>query len=46
LDTNPRLLDAEWDAGTVRGTGGTPSARIIDEHGRVASDFGIGARQC
>jgi peroxiredoxin len=39
----PVLLDAEWDAGTVLGAGGTPSALIIDENGKVASEVGVGA---
>jgi len=34
-------LDAEWGAGTLLGAGGTPSAVIIDEEGKVAS--GVGA---
>ena len=37
------LLDADWGAGTVLGAGGTPSALIIDEEGKVASDVGVGA---
>ena len=37
------LLDADWGAGTVLGAGGTPSALIIDEDGKVASDVGVGA---
>lgn len=39
----PVLLDAEWGAGTVLGAGGTPSALIIDENGKVASEVGVGA---
>jgi peroxiredoxin len=39
----PVLLDADWGAGTVLGAGGTPSALIIDEDGKVASDVGVGA---
>ena len=39
----PVLLDAEWGAGTVFGASGTPSALIIDEEGKVASDVGRGA---
>jgi thiol-disulfide isomerase/thioredoxin len=38
----PVLLDADWGAGTVLGAGGTPSALIIDEEGKVASDVGVG----
>ena len=37
------LLDAHFDAGGRFGAGGTPSAVIIDEEGRVASDVGVGA---
>jgi thiol-disulfide isomerase/thioredoxin/uncharacterized membrane protein YphA (DoxX/SURF4 family) len=40
---SPVLLDADWGAGTVLGAGGTPSALIIDEEGKVASDVGVGA---
>jgi thiol-disulfide isomerase/thioredoxin len=37
------LLDREFGAGQVFGVGGTPSAVVIDEEGRVASDVGVGA---
>jgi thiol-disulfide isomerase/thioredoxin len=37
------LLDADWGAGTVLGAGGTPSALIIDEDGKVATEVGVGA---
>jgi peroxiredoxin/uncharacterized membrane protein YphA (DoxX/SURF4 family) len=37
------LLDSVWGAGQVLGAGGTPSAVLIDEEGRVASEVGVGA---
>jgi thiol-disulfide isomerase/thioredoxin/uncharacterized membrane protein YphA (DoxX/SURF4 family) len=40
---SPVLLDPDWVAGSVLGAGGTPSAVLIDENGRVASEVGVGA---
>jgi thiol-disulfide isomerase/thioredoxin len=37
------LLDPIFGAGNVLGAGGTPSAVVIDEEGRVASEVGVGA---
>lgn len=37
------LLDPRFDAGDRFGAGGTPSAVIVDEDGRVASEVGVGA---
>jgi thiol-disulfide isomerase/thioredoxin len=37
------LLDSEFAAGTRFGAGGTPSAVIVDELGRVASAVAVGA---
>ena len=37
------LLDPSFGAGQVFGANGTPSAVLIDEEGRVASDVGVGA---
>jgi peroxiredoxin/uncharacterized membrane protein YphA (DoxX/SURF4 family) len=37
------LLDPNFRAGQLFGAGGTPSALVLDEEGRVASDVGVGA---
>ncbi|MEP7305880.1 MAG: MauE/DoxX family redox-associated membrane protein [Acidobacteriota bacterium] len=37
------LLDSAFSVGARFGAGGTPSAVILDEAGRVASDVGVGA---
>jgi peroxiredoxin/uncharacterized membrane protein YphA (DoxX/SURF4 family) len=37
------LLDPAFGAGTVFGAGGTPSAVLIDEEGKVGSDVAVGA---
>ena len=37
------LLDPNFRAGQLFGAGGTPSALVLDEDGRVASDVGVGA---
>src|SRR2546426_4987468 len=37
------LLDPTFGAGRIFGAGGTPSALVVDEEGRVASDVGVGA---
>jgi thiol-disulfide isomerase/thioredoxin len=37
------LLDPNFAAGQLFSAGGTPSAVILDEEGRVASDVGVGA---
>lgn len=37
------VLDQSFGAGRVFGATGTPSAVVIDEEGRVASDVGVGA---
>jgi thiol-disulfide isomerase/thioredoxin/uncharacterized membrane protein YphA (DoxX/SURF4 family) len=37
------LLDPHWGANQVFGAGGTPSAVLIDEDGKVASEVGAGA---
>ena len=42
---SPVLLDRNFGAGTVFGAGGTPSAVIIDELGRVASEVRVGASE-
>jgi peroxiredoxin/uncharacterized membrane protein YphA (DoxX/SURF4 family) len=39
----PVLLDQGFGAGRVFGATGTPSAVILDEHGTVVSDVGVGA---
>jgi peroxiredoxin len=39
----PVLLDAIFGAGVVFGAGGTPSALVIDEDGKVASEVAAGA---
>jgi hypothetical protein len=39
------LLDPDFGAGNVLGAGGTPSAIIIDEQGRVASEVRVGASE-
>ena len=36
------LLDSVWGAGNVLGANGTPSAVMIDEHGTIASEVGVG----
>jgi peroxiredoxin/uncharacterized membrane protein YphA (DoxX/SURF4 family) len=41
--TSPVLLDDEFKAGEAFGVSGTPSALLLDEHGRVSSDVGVGA---
>src|SRR5262249_19724103 len=38
------LLDPNFGAGQVFSAEGTPSAVIVDEQGRVASDVGVGAQ--
>jgi thiol-disulfide isomerase/thioredoxin len=38
------LLDPNFGAGQVFNAGGTPSAVVLDEDGRVASEVGIGAQ--
>lgn len=40
---SPVLLDGIFGAGVVFGAGGTPSALVIDENGKVASDVAVGA---
>jgi peroxiredoxin len=40
---SPVLLDGIFGAGVVFGAGGTPSALVIDEEGKVASDVAVGA---
>jgi peroxiredoxin len=37
------LLDPDFGAGQIFGAGGTPSAIVLDEDGRVASEVGSGA---
>ncbi len=37
------LLDQNFGAGSVLGSAGTPSAVLIDEQGRIASDVSVGA---
>jgi thiol-disulfide isomerase/thioredoxin/uncharacterized membrane protein YphA (DoxX/SURF4 family) len=37
------LLDAGFKAGARFGAGGTPSAVVLDEEGRVATEVGVGA---
>ena len=37
------LLDPKFGTGRVFGTGGTPSALVVDEEGRVASEVAEGA---
>jgi peroxiredoxin len=37
------LLDSRFSAGARFGAGGTPSAVIVDEEGRLASEVGVGA---
>ena len=39
------LLDPYFAASQVFNSGGTPSAVLIDEEGRVASDVGVGAQE-
>jgi thiol-disulfide isomerase/thioredoxin len=39
------LLDPYYGASQVFNSGGTPSAVLIDEEGRVASDVGVGAQE-
>ena len=39
------LLDPNFGAGYVFRSGGTPSAVLIDEDGRIASDVGVGAEE-
>jgi len=41
----PIALDGEFAAGTAFGATGTPSAILIDRHGRVASGLAVGAPQ-
>ena len=41
----PIVLDDEFAAGTAFGTSGTPSAVLVDRHGRVASELAVGAPQ-
>jgi len=38
------LVDTEFDVGPLFGTDSTPSAVLIDEHGRIASTLAIGHR--
>jgi peroxiredoxin/uncharacterized membrane protein YphA (DoxX/SURF4 family) len=38
------LLDSAFNAGSRFGAEGTPSAVLVDEHGRVASEVGVGAK--
>lgn len=40
---SPVLLDQEFLAGRLFGVGGTPSAVMLDEQGRVASEVTVGA---
>ena len=37
------LLDTKFSAGVIFGAEGTPSAILVDERGRVASEVGVGA---
>jgi len=37
------VLDPHFEAGARFGSGGTPSAILVDEHGRVASHVAVGA---
>ena len=39
------LLDPNFGAGEVFGAGGTPSAVLLDEDGRVASEVSVGAQE-
>lgn len=39
------LLDQNFGAGSVLGSAGTPSAVLIDEQGRIASDVSVGAAE-
>jgi peroxiredoxin/uncharacterized membrane protein YphA (DoxX/SURF4 family) len=40
---SPVLLDEDFKAGQAFGVSGTPSALLLDEHGRVGSDVIVGA---
>lgn len=42
---SPVLLDPHSGAGYVFRSGGTPSAVMIDEDGRIASEVGVGAQE-
>jgi thiol-disulfide isomerase/thioredoxin len=39
------LLDHDSGAGSVLGSAGTPSAVLVDENGRIASDVSVGAAE-
>ena len=39
----PVLLDARFETGRAFGAAGTPSAVLVDQHGRVASGVAVGA---
>ena len=40
---SPALLDRNFAVGRAFGASGTPSAVLVDEEGKVASDIAIGA---
>ena len=37
------VLDQEFDAGSAFGTNGTPTAVLVDERGKIASEVAVGA---
>jgi hypothetical protein len=41
--SSPVLLDQEFATGLTFGTAGTPSAVLLDEEGKIASELAVGA---
>jgi len=40
---SPVVLDQQFEAGRAFGVGGTPSGRLVDEEGKIASEVAVGA---
>jgi hypothetical protein len=40
---SPAVLDQQFSVGRSFGTGGTPSALLVDAKGKVASEVAVGA---
>jgi peroxiredoxin len=42
--SSPVLIDQDFAVGRAFGVGGTPSARLVDEEGKIASEVAVGAQ--
>ena len=41
--SSPVVLDQQFSVGRAFGSGGTPSAVLVDEEGKIASEVAVGA---